>query len=152
MCASPRALPHAVLADRCVLSSSEMEWTRTAQWCDFPLQTGTQKTPRGPDAELNGCHSSHCGGKRLTLRLCSPQELVAVCLLSSSWNGRFTFGAGALVCDWGLCTHMHTHTGTIAVIHTCTSHKHCELLLAAVGYCGIFVHSRSSNQTWREIN
>lgn len=79
------AVPHAVLTDRCVLSSSELERTGTAQRCDFPLQTGIQKTPTGPNAELICCHGAHCGGKELnTGKLSTTAACLDVCLLSSS--------------------------------------------------------------------
>lgn len=49
--------------DRRLLGPSEVEWTGTAQRSHFPLQTGLQEAPTGPNAQLICCYCSHCGGK-----------------------------------------------------------------------------------------
>lgn len=63
ICACSQKLPHNVLTDRCILGSSEMESTTTAQRCDFPSPSGVQKIPAGPNTELNGCCRPYCRGK-----------------------------------------------------------------------------------------
>lgn len=67
-------------SDRCVLRPSEVEWTRKAQWRHFPLQAGLQETPRGPNAELNCCYSSHCEGTWSRYRNTYTRQRMEACM------------------------------------------------------------------------
>lgn len=117
--ACSQKLPHNVLTDRCLLGLSEMESTPTAQRCDFPSPSGVQKTPAGPNAELNGCCRPHRRGKESGEHLPLPLHQ----------RGFFFFSVGVVFFviegPTHICKNTHTLYSSRCTNMYCTQSMHC---------------------------